>query len=119
MEQWTGSKLGKEYVKAVYCYPAYLTYIQSTSCEMPGWMKHKQESRLPVEISTTCYAAETTLMAEREEERNSFLMRVKEESEKNVLKVTTQKTKIIASSLITSWQIVSDQISCSVVSDSL
>ena len=39
-EQWTGSKLGKEYVKAVYCYPAYLTYMQSTSCEMPGWMKH-------------------------------------------------------------------------------
>ena len=40
MEQWTGSKLGKEYVKAVYCHPAYLTYLQSTSCEMPGWMKH-------------------------------------------------------------------------------
>ena len=45
MEQpWTSSKLGKEYVKAVYCYPAYLTYMQSTSCEMPGWMKHKLES---------------------------------------------------------------------------
>ena len=43
MEQ-TGSKLGKEYVKAVYCHPAYLTYIQSTSCEMPDWMKHKLES---------------------------------------------------------------------------
>ena len=51
MEQWTGSKLGKEYVKAVYCHPAYLTYIQSTLCEMPGWMKHKLESRLPGEIS--------------------------------------------------------------------
>ena len=46
MEQWTGSKLGKEYVRAVYCHPAYLTYMQSTSCEMPGWMKHKLESRL-------------------------------------------------------------------------
>ena len=46
MEQWTGSKLGKEYVKAVYCHPAYLTYMQSTSCEMLGWMKHKLESRL-------------------------------------------------------------------------
>ena len=45
MEQQTGSKLGKEYVKAVYCYPAYLTYTQSTSCEMPGWMKHKLELR--------------------------------------------------------------------------
>ena len=49
MEQWTGSKLGKEYVKAVYCYPAYLTYMQSTSCEMPGWRKHKLESRSPGE----------------------------------------------------------------------
>ena len=52
MEQ-TGSKLGKECVKAVYCHPAYLTYVQSTSCEMPGWMKHKLESRLPGEISVT------------------------------------------------------------------
>ena len=43
MEQQTGSKLGKEYIKAVYCYPAYLTYMQSTSCKMPGWMKHKLE----------------------------------------------------------------------------
>ena len=51
MEQQTGSKLGKEYVKAVYCHPAYLTYMQSTSCKMPGWMKHKLESRLPGEIS--------------------------------------------------------------------
>ena len=50
MERQTGYKLGK-YVKAVYCHPAYLTYMQSTSCEMPGWMKHKLESRLPGEIS--------------------------------------------------------------------
>ena len=50
MEQWTGSKLGKEYLKAVYCHPAYLTYMQSTSCEVPGWMKQKLESRLPGEI---------------------------------------------------------------------
>jgi len=53
LEQWTGSKLGKEYVKAVYCNLAYLTYMQSTPCEMPGWMKHKLESRLPGEISVT------------------------------------------------------------------
>ena len=53
MEQLTGSKLGKEYVKAVYCHPAYLTYIQSTSREMPGWMSLKLESRLLGEISTT------------------------------------------------------------------
>ena len=51
MEQWTGSKLGKVYIKAVYCHPAYLTYTQSTSCEMPDWMKHKLESRVPGEIS--------------------------------------------------------------------
>ena len=52
-EQRTGSKLGKEYVKAAYCHPAHLTYMQSTSCEMPGWMKHKLESRFPGEISIT------------------------------------------------------------------
>ena len=51
MEQETGSKLGKEYIKALYCHSAYLTYKQSTLCEMPGWMKHKLESRLPGEIS--------------------------------------------------------------------
>ena len=53
MGQQTGSKLGEEYVKAVYCNPAYLMYMQSTSCEMPGWMKHKLESRFPGEISIT------------------------------------------------------------------
>ena len=53
MEQQTGSKLGKEYIKAVYCHPAYLTYMQSTSCKVLGWMKHKLESRLPGKISIT------------------------------------------------------------------
>ena len=53
MEQQTSSKLGKEYVKPVYCHAAYLTYMQSTSCKMLGWMKHKLESRLPGEISIT------------------------------------------------------------------
>ena len=53
MEQWIGSKLGKEYVKAVYCHPVYLTYMQSTSFEMLGWMRSKMESRLPEEISVT------------------------------------------------------------------
>ena len=52
-EQQTGSKSGKEYIKAVYCHSAYLTYTQSTSYEMPGWMKHNMESRLPGEISIT------------------------------------------------------------------
>ena len=53
MEQLTSSKLGNDYVKDVYCHPAYLTYMQGTSCEMPGWMNHKLESRLPGETSTT------------------------------------------------------------------
>ena len=53
VEQETGFKLGKEYIKAVYCHPAYLACMQSTSCEMPGWMKHKLGSRLPGEISIT------------------------------------------------------------------
>ena len=53
MEQQTGSKLGKEYIKAVYCHPAYLTYMQNTSCKMPGWMTHKLESRLQGEITIT------------------------------------------------------------------
>ena len=53
MEQQTGSKSGKEYVKSVYCHPAYLTYKKNTSCEMPGWMKHKLESRWLGEISIT------------------------------------------------------------------
>ena len=53
MKQWTGSKLGKEYIKAVYCHPAYLTYMPSTSCEMLSWRKHKLEPRFPGEISGT------------------------------------------------------------------
>ena len=83
MEQQTGSKLGKEYVEAVYCHPAYLTYMQSTSAEMPGWMKHKLETRLPEEnINNFRYSDDTTLMAESKEELKSLLMKVKEESEK-------------------------------------
>ena len=99
------SKLGKEYIKAVYCHPAYLTYMQSTSCEMLGWMKHKLESRLQGEISITSDMQMTPLMAESEEELKSLLMKVKEESEKVGLKFNIQKTKIMASGPITSWQI--------------
>ena len=81
MEQQIGSKLGKEYVKAINCHPAYLTYMQSTSREMPGWTNHKLESRLLPEISTTSNMHIITLMAESEEELN-LLMKLKEESEK-------------------------------------
>ena len=62
MEQRTRSKLGKEYDKAEYCHPAYLTYMQSTSCEMPGWMKHKLKSRLLGEISITSDTQMTPLL---------------------------------------------------------
>ena len=72
MEQQTGSKSGKGYVKAVYCHPVYLTYMQSTSCKMLGWKKHKLESRLPGEISITSYADDTTLIAESEELKSLF-----------------------------------------------
>ena len=106
MKQRTGSKLGKEYVKAVYCHPAYLNYMQSTLCEMPRWMKHKLESGLLGEIINNLrYADDTTLMAETEDELKSLLMKAKEESEKAGLKCNIQKTKIMASSPITSWQI--------------
>ena len=91
MEQQTGSKLGKEYVKGVYCYPAYLIYVQSTSCETPGWMNHKLESRFQGEISITS-DDDTTLMAESKELK-SLLMKVKEKSEKVGLKLNIQKTK--------------------------
>ena len=66
MEQQTGSKLGKEYVKAIYCHPAYLTYMQSTSCEMLGQIKHKLESRLPGEISITSDTQMTSPLWQKE-----------------------------------------------------
>ena len=106
VEQQTGSKSGKEYVKAVYCHPACLTYMQSTSCEMLGGMKHKLESRIARRnINNLRYADDTTLMAESKEEQKSRLMKVKEESEKVGLKLNIQKSKIKASSPITSWQV--------------
>ena len=76
IEQWTGSKLGKEYIKAVYGYSAYFTYMQSTSWETLDWMKHKLESRLlGRNINHLRYADDTTLMAESEEELKSLLIK--------------------------------------------
>ena len=86
MEQQTGSKSGKEYIKAVYCHPACLTYMESTSCEMLGQMKHKLKSRLQGKINNLICADDTTLMAESEEELKSLLMKVKDESGKSWLK---------------------------------
>ena len=91
MEQWTGSKLGKEYVKAVYCHPAYLIYVQSTM-----WNDGLNESQAGIKIAgkninNLRYADDATLMAESEEELNSLLMKVKEDSEKAGFK--TQHSK--------------------------
>ena len=100
-----GSKSRKEYVKAVYCHPAYLTYMQNTSYEKPGWMKHKLELRLLGEISIISDTQMTfTLMAESKELKG-LLMNLKEESEKAGLKLNIQKTKIRAFAPITSRQI--------------
>ena len=105
MEERSVSKLGKEYVKPVYCHRVYLTSMQSTSCEMPGWMNHSWIKIAGRNINNLRYVDDTTLMAESEEEQKSLLMKVKEESEKPGFKLNIQKTKILASSPITSWQI--------------
>ena len=91
MEQQTGTKLGKEYIKAIYFHLVYLTYIQSTSCKMPDCTKHKLESRLLGEISTT-----SDMQMIPSEELKSLLRKVKEESETG-LKLSIQNTKIMAS----------------------
>ena len=102
----TDSKLGKQYVKDVYCHPAYLTYVQSTSCELLGWMKHSLESRLPREISITSDTQMTPpLTAESKEELKSLLMKVREESENLGFKTQHSKNQIMASSPITSQKI--------------
>ena len=101
MEQWTGSKQEKEYVKAVHCHSAYLTSMQSTFCEMPDQMNHKLKSRLLGEILTTSDKQLIQLLAESEELKSLL----KEEGENAGLKLNIQKTKITVSGPITSWQI--------------
>ena len=98
-EQWTGSKLGKEEeVEAVYCHPTYLTYMQSTSCEMLGWLDEAQAGIKIARrnINNLRYADDTSLMAESEEDLKSLLMKMKEESQKVGLKLNIQKTEIMA-----------------------
>ena len=100
MEQQTGSKLGKEYVKAVYFHSAYLTY-----CRV-HYVKYWAGMKIPGrETSNLRYADDTTLTAESEKEIKTLLMKVKEESEKVGLKLSIQIKKIMVSSPITSWQI--------------
>ena len=104
MEQWTGSKLRKEYVKPVYCHPAYLTSTQSTSCKMlAGWITSWNQG-CGRSINNLSHADDASLKAENKEDLKSLLMKVKE-SEKPGLKLNIQKIKIMASSPITSWQI--------------
>ena len=106
MEQHTGSKSRKEHVKAVYCHPAYLTLYTEYIMRNAGLGEAQAGIKIAWRnISNLRYADDTTLMAEREEELKSLLMKVKEESEKVGFKLNIQKTKIMASSPITSWQI--------------
>ena len=104
-EQQTASKSGEEYIKAVYCHPAYLTYAEyimrnAGLDEAQAGIKIARRN-----INNLRYADDTTLMAESEEELNRLLMKGKEESEKVGLKLNIQKTKIMASGPITSWEI--------------
>ena len=89
----------------MYCYPAYLTYMQSTSCKMPGRMSTSGIKIARRNINSLRYANDTTLMAEGREELKSLLMKVREDSEKAGLKFNILRTKIMASRPITSWQI--------------
>ena len=106
MEQRTSSKLGKEYDKAVYCHPVYLTYVWSTSSGNVGLNKSQVGIKISRRnIKSLRYVDDTTLMAESEMELKRLWMRVKQESETAGLKLNIQKTKIMASGPITSWQI--------------
>ena len=98
------------YVKAIYCQPLYLTSMQSISCKMPVWMNHQLESRLLGEMSAISDMQICTLTAESEDKLKSLLMRVKEESKKAGLKLTIQKTKIMAFSPITSWEKAAEKV---------
>ena len=102
----TGSKSGKEYVKAVYCHSAYLTSVHSTSCKMPVWIKHKLESRLLGEISITSDTQKIPpLWQKTKKNYKGPLMKGKEETEKVGLKLNIQKTKFMACGPVTSRQI--------------
>ena len=117
MEQQTGSKLGKEFIKVVYCHPVYLTYAE---CIMRNAGLEEAQAGIKIakrNINNLRYADDITLMAESEEELKSLLMKMKEESEKVGLKLNIQKTKIMASGPITSWEIDGETVET--VSDSI
>ena len=122
MEQWTGSKLRKEYIKAVYCHPAYLTYMQSTSCKMPDWLTSwNQDYWEKYQQPQICRWYHSTGIKQRG--TKELLIRVKEESEKaglnSAFKVLRswnpalpllQSTKIMESSPTTSWKIDGEKV---------
>ena len=105
MEQQTGSRLGKKYIKAVYCHPAYLTYMQSTSWEMLDWMKHNLESRLPGEISITSVCRWHPTYGRKQRRTKEPPDESEREEWKVGLKLNIQKTKIMPSGPITSWEV--------------
>ena len=105
MEQQTGSKSGKEYVKAVYCHPAYLTYMQSTSCKMPGWMKHKLESRLLGEISMTSDTQMTPPLCRKQRGTKEPIDESERGERNSWLKTQHSKNEDQGIWVITSWQI--------------
>ena len=110
MEQWNASRLGKEYIKAVYCHPAYLTCMQSASYEMLGWMKHKLESRLLGEMSVTSDMQMHHPYGRKWRGTKKPLDESESGSEKVGLKLNIQKTKIMASGPITSWEIEAETV---------
>ena len=99
MEHQTGSKLGKEYIKAIYCHPAYIIYMQNISLEMPGVKISRRN------INNLRYADDTMLMAESKDELKGLLMKVEEIGEEVGLKFNIQKTEIMASGSFSSWQV--------------
>ena len=106
MEKWTGWILGKEYVMAIYCHPAYLTYMQNTIMQNAGLDEDQAGIKIAKRnINNLRYADDTTLMEESEEELKSLSRKVKDEHEKASLEFNIWKTKIMASSPVTSWQI--------------
>ena len=108
MKQWTGSMFGKEYIKAIYCHSVYLTYMQCTSCKIPGWMSYKLES-IAGRDNNLRYGDDSTLMAESKEELKSLLMRWKRRV-KSWLKTQHSKNKDLGIGPIIPWQIDGEKV---------
>ena len=94
MKKWIGSKLGKDYDKAIYCHPVYLTYVQSTKCRKSGWMNQNKIKIAGRNIKNLRYADDTSIVAESEKELETLLMWVKKESGKAGLKLNIKKLRL-------------------------